>query len=240
MLLFSTIREAQTLNTSQNALRATPSSGSMTIKRLVVLRYIELDRESRMTALSLFRDWFPSAAVLVGGAFVLVKFVLSELGRREKETIAIEGDLEISGVPLDEQQCFVTVQARWRNPSPRVCRIDTKASRIDVYVIPGDLKFGAVVPKRDLGDPVVRLHPYEDMDSFFLEPNTASLLPSHYVLERGKLYLIRWKLYRYVGTRAPFAYTKERVCDLRTSAVGKTETKEAPNTVAQTDGYAAA
>lgn len=197
-----------------------------------------------MTAISFFRDWLPSTAVLIGGVFVLVKFILSELSRREKEAIAIEGDLEISAVPLDEKRCFVTVQARWRNPSPRVCRVDTKASRIDVYVVPESLRLGAVAPKQDLGDPVVRLRPYEDMDSFFLEPNTASLLPSHYVLERGKLYLVRWKLYKYVGARAPFAYTKERVCDLRASSAAATgavgETEAAPNTIAQADGYAAA
>jgi hypothetical protein len=182
--------------------------------------------------------------VLVGGVFVLVKFILSELSRREKEAIAIEGDLEISAVPLDEVRCFVTVQAQWKNPSPRVCRVDTKASRVDVYVVPESLSLGAVVPKRDLGDPVVRLRPYEEMDSLFLEPNTVSLLPSHYVLERGKLYLVRWKLYKYVGSRAPFAYTKERVCDLRGSSlkagviVG--EADAAPNTAAQADGYATA
>lgn len=195
-----------------------------------------------MSVLDFLRDWLPSSAILVGGIFVLVKFILSELGRREKEIIAIEGDLEISVVILDKQRCFVTVQARWKNPSPKVFRIDTKASRVDVYIVPNNLKSGAVVPKQDLGEPVVRLHPYEDMDSFFLEPNTASLLPSHYVLERGRLYLIRWKLYRYVGIKFPFAYTKERVCDLRASlseAGGLVSEAEAAPNRSRADGCAA-
>jgi hypothetical protein len=196
--------------------------------------------------LTFLRDWLPSAAVVVASVFVLLKFILSELSRREKEAVAIDGDLDVSAISLDERRYFITVQARWRNPSPRVVRVDTKASRIDVYIVPANLPLGAVIPKRDLGNPVVRLHLYENMDSFFLEPNTESLLPSHYVLEGGYLYLVRWKLYKYVGRRAPFAYTKERMCDLRVHSpkardvIKEAEFESAPNPGPQADSYAAA
>lgn len=166
---------------------------------------------------SVVSNYVSAVAIVIGGVWVIWKWGFSEWLRRRKEIPSVEGSLETEATPIAEEKIAVTLNARWINKSGLPVYIDHSLTRVDVYSVNTEICLGNLVPKHDLGDPIIRARPYEDMDGFILEPNTNNLLQTHYVLEPKKTYLFRWKLYRNKRRHGGkvFAWTKEQIFQYR-------------------------
>lgn len=111
----------------------------------------------------------------------------------------------------NNNQVLVTIEATWRNKGVYPVHIDTEQTRLDIFMIDNEYPKGPIYTNNDLGKPMYRMYPYNDMNGFILEPNTESILQHHFILSLNKIYLLRWKLYRnqsyHKGGR--YAWTKE-------------------------------
>ncbi len=112
---------------------------------------------------------------------------------------ADKGSLSLTALPINDYKVWVQIDAIWRNPGNLPFELDVKETVIGVYEIKPSIEAGAVQVKADPGDlgmPLYSVQPYGSARSVKFEPKSESLIQSHFVLDRGKIYLFRWKLYR--------------------------------------------
>jgi len=170
-----------------------------------------------MTALefsTIIRNYVVAGATIFAGSWAFWKWGFSEWLRKRQEGPAIDGVLEYKEIKLsDDETLLITIEAIWRNRSVYPVYIDTKKTRIDLFLLPSKIEVGPIITNKDLGEPQHRLKPYEDMNSFMLEPSTNSVLQHHFILKRNNTHLLRWKLYRNPKKHdgGLFAWTKELV-----------------------------
>ncbi len=148
--------------------------------------------------LKFIQEWIPSLAVIIGGLWLLFQWLFGEWLRRKKEIPALDGKLTTTIIPCENGRLLVTVEALWNNHSPFPVYLDIKKCRIDVFRFDPHIKNAncAVILKRDLGEPIISHHFLVGMCEvdYFLEPNTASTIINHFVLEPG-VYGIRMELH---------------------------------------------
>lgn len=148
--------------------------------------------------LTFIRDWIPSLGVIVAGIWIVFQWLFGEWLRRQKEIPALDGKLSATTVAFENGRLLMTVEALWNNHSPFPVYMDLDRCRIAVYRIDPRLKKEncALVLKQDLGDPVCDDFFLKGMceKNYFLEPNTASTIINHFILEPG-IYGIRMELH---------------------------------------------
>lgn len=167
------------------------------------------------------RDWLPSVAILAAGVWVLLNKLFAEHLRSKKDMPSIDGQLSAETVPLCDGRVLVTLSATWNNHSPLPVHLDTKATIVSVYRIPDDLREGPLSLQADLHNPVCMTRPYEELEEFLLEPNTSSLLQTHFVLPIGSVYGFLWKLNRHPKHGTLPGWTKEFILDTREGSTGQ-------------------
>ena len=165
--------------------------------------------------LKFIQEWLPSLAVIIGGLWILFQWLFGEWQREKKEIPALDGKLSATIIPCEQDRLLVTVEGLWTNHSPFPIYLDIQQCRIDVFRFDPQFKNAnrAVVLKRDLGEPIIRHHFLVGMceKDYFLEPDTASRIINHFVLEPG-VYGVRMELYTAV---ANINWWKELIVDAR-------------------------
>jgi hypothetical protein len=173
--------------------------------------------------LNLTKDWLPSIAVIVGGAWLLFQWLFGESLRREKESPALDGKLSATTIQVENGWLLVTVEALWNNRSPLPIKLDIHKTHIDVFRIDSDRlkENSALVVASDLGQPIVRNAFLEGMVEvdYSLEPRTASTIVNYFVLKPG-IYAVRMQLH---GPKMGSSWWKELIVDARPSSSAKTE-----------------
>jgi hypothetical protein len=147
---------------------------------------------------TIFTDWLPSLAIVVGGGFAWWRWHHTERLRRLKEIPSAEGSLAASPIRVGKK-VLVQLDAVWNNPSPLPFEVDTKETVIDVLEVSDELEVGFLQVRHgtsELGRVVHSAKPLKHLKSFRLEPGTKSLVQTHFALAENQLLLFRWKLYR--------------------------------------------
>ena len=159
------------------------------------------------------RNYATVAALLLVGSWAFWKWSFSEWLRRMKEVPSVDGELSTQFEPLNNGKIILSLRAIWRNCGENPVHIDHENVRVDVFLIPQDLPVGPINPKKDLGTPTFTIHPFLDMPGYVLEPQTDSLIKTHFVLEEEQTYFFRWKWYRSTKehSNVVYAWTKELV-----------------------------
>jgi|GEM_PF-1379553 hypothetical protein len=165
--------------------------------------------------LTFIRQWLPSVAIIVYGGWTLFKMLFAEHLRSKKDMPSIDGQLSAETIPLCDGCVLVTLSAIWNNHSPLPVHLDTKTTIVSVYRIPGDIREGPLSLQADLHNPVHTTRPYKELEKFLLEPNTSSLLQTHFVLPIGSVYGFLWKLNRHPKHGTLPGWTKELILDVR-------------------------
>lgn len=162
------------------------------------------------------RDWIPSIGVIIGGVWLLFKWIHKQTLRRKKDLPALTGEITNEIVRKDNKS-LLNIIAEWNNTSPQPIYIDVKNTRFDVYIMKADMEPGPFEIKKDLGEPIFRYYPLEDMGKFIFEPLTKSQLRANFILENGNLYFVRLKVYWNPEKHGHsiFAWTREKLIDLR-------------------------
>ena len=164
------------------------------------------------------KDWIPPIGVIAGALWVTFRWLYSDRLRRQKERSAIDGELTYqSVVSLSEDKSLIIFNARWNNRSPLPFPADTKESGLDIFRLDNEIPVGGLdlrVDKKALGEPTVELRPYQKLKSLVIEPNTQSTFQHMAVLQKGFLYLARYKIYK-LTQKGKFSRTRLCVCDLR-------------------------
>jgi hypothetical protein len=183
-----------------------------------------LIEDRQMQVLIFIREWLPSIAIIIGGFWVLFKWVREERLRvseeqlhRLKEMPALEGSLSANTVRLADAKTIVTIEALWRNRSPLPVPIETQSSRVEAFKIEEDIARGILILENDLGEPIYRYCFLKDLHEYVLEPNTDSRIHTHFLLEPG-VYAFRMELYRYpemYTKNETYSWTKELILDIR-------------------------
>jgi len=144
---------------------------------------------------SVIKNYVTSSAIVLGGFWAFWKWSFSEWLRKRKEMAAVDGELIIESQTQVGEKIVLSLNAMWCNKSSHPVSIDQKSTQVDVFLISKELKEGVVDPGVDLGNPVIVFKPFEHLRGYYLEPNTDSLIKTHFALNRGEVYLFRWRLY---------------------------------------------
>jgi hypothetical protein len=142
------------------------------------------------------KNWATVTAITVGGIWALCRWGYTEWSGARKNTASLDGDLTIEANKLSDMSLLVTVRGLWNNRGHFPIELDTETSSVSVYELNSHLKAGPLNPNADLGNPLFVQYPFKDLGLFELEPQTASALRAHFVLNSGPLYLFRWELFR--------------------------------------------
>lgn len=150
--------------------------------------------------LDFVQQWVPPLGIIAGGLWVFFQWFTGEKLRQRKEMPALDGSLSAKMIPLDHGRSLVTIEALWNNRSPLPLRLDFKQCKIDIFDLARDTRKEShpVVLKHDLGAPVCTnffLVGICKVD-YVLEPNTASTMINHFILEPG-IYGVRMELYSF-------------------------------------------
>jgi hypothetical protein len=163
--------------------------------------------------LTFIKEWIPSIGVIVAGIWILFQWLFGESLRRKKEGPSLDGKLSATIIHSGDGKLVVTVEALWNNHSPLPIYFKISECLISVYRIGPhiDRENSPLVLVRDLGTPVCT--------NFFLvgackksysfEPNTASTIINHFILEPG-IYGIRMELHT---DKAEVNWWKEMILD---------------------------
>ena len=164
--------------------------------------------------LTFIQTWLPSLTIIVGGLWVFFQWVIGERLRRQKEIPSLDGKLSATAVPCEHGKLLVSVEALWNNRSPLPIYLSLEKCRVVIYRIDGRIKKenSVFVLKNDLGEPVCDHHFLVGVceKDYYLEPNTASTIINHFVLEPG-IYGVRIELYS--ALRSDINWWKEMIFD---------------------------
>ena len=140
-------------------------------------------------------DWLPSLAVIVGSVWIFLNWLLQRGKDERRNVAALFGEVTIDVSPLSETKCFVVVKSDWENTSPTSIPLDPHVSRIELFGIEDELSVGVYQTSRQTADIITSHLLFEGFSRFAMEPNAKSRVQTNYVLERGKIYLVRIILY---------------------------------------------
>jgi hypothetical protein len=165
--------------------------------------------------LDLLREWVPTIGVIVTGIWLLFQWLVGESLRRKKEGPSLDGKLSATIIHAGDGKVLATVEALWNNHSPFPIYFKTDACRIDVFRIGPPLKGDncSLVLKRDLGEAVCTNFFLVGViiKKYFFEPNSASTIINHFVLEPG-IYGLRMELHT---DKKEIHWWKEMILDAR-------------------------
>jgi len=141
-----------------------------------------------------FSNVATGVAVLVGGGLAIWNWWLAELLRSRREFPALDGELSWQIVDKSYQGWHGTLNALWRNRSPKSISLHTERSEIILFEVgPDDIEGRRIRPERE---PEARIFPISHHESYWLEPNTESIMREHLCLESDKLYFLVWTVRR--------------------------------------------
>jgi hypothetical protein len=163
------------------------------------------------------KDWIPPIGILVGGIWIFFKWYHGEKLRKQKERTAVDGELIYQSFSLSEDKYILIFNAHWDNKSPLPFKADTHNSGLDIFKINNNIPLGGLdlrVNKETLGDAVVEVRPFQKLKSLVIEPNAQANFQHMAVLEKGYIYLARYKLYR-ATDKGKFSRTRLCILDLR-------------------------
>lgn len=154
--------------------------------------------------LNFIRDWLPSISIIIGGLWIFIRWIVDENRRKQREIPAIDGNVVIQQHLMSNGKALIAVNTTWNNKGVYPIHIDVNLTNVRIYLIPADVPFGALIinsgeDEQDLlGKASCISFPYKQYDSFYLEPNTSSLLQNHFIVETGNTYLVVCELYKKV------------------------------------------
>lgn len=163
------------------------------------------------------RDWLPSVAVLIAGAWILIQWLHTERLRRNKDRAALDGILTTVITSIDEEKSLITVDAQWNNRSPLPFVVDVAKTLIDIFQVTSKIDYGPIDMRArefPLGQPLYSLKPYERLVSLVIEPNTENKLQTYFLLRSGSAYLVRWRLVRKTTEKNVFLRNRYSIVDL--------------------------
>jgi hypothetical protein len=166
------------------------------------------------SVLQFLKEWTPTLAVLIGGLWMLFKWLFDEKLRAKREVPSLDGKLTVTSFPLGKKNKIVSIEALWVNHSPFPIYMDVERCEIKIYLISEShlsLNQGIIL-KEDLGQPIcasIFLKKLIEKDYFF-EPKSESLIVNHFVLEPG-IYGIRMVLH---GLNEGELWWKEKIVDI--------------------------
>ena len=167
-------------------------------------------------ALTFLKDWLPSLAIIIGGVWVLVNWLIQRGKDGRRDVAALFGEMSVKASRLSENKYFVEVISDWENTSPASIMLDPTASRIELFVVDSDLSVGVYLPSHHTGDIITSHLPFEGFSKYEMEPNTKSRVQTNYILEKGKTYLVRVILYLspVIEGKPATSWHRESVIDL--------------------------
>jgi len=182
--------------------------------------------------LTFIKDWVPALGVIIGTTWLILRWAIEQRIRGLHEMPALTGETSSAILFLNAQEKFLlSAEVNWISTSPRPLYVDPGKTRFDVFRLPGDLDFGTITPRSDLGPPLYQAYPLKDMGDFVFEPKTNNHLRSYFILKVPAIYFVRAKVYRdtrHHGKKL-FAWTREWLVDARNPAAAGAEEVEAQN-----------
>jgi hypothetical protein len=137
------------------------------------------------------QNYVTSIAIIVGGGWALWKWGFEEALRRKREIPSLDGKMSAITVTMSETKALVTLQAKWRNPGALPVKLDTKETSVEVYEVDPGAELGNLSGPDDL-EAIYTCYPLDGLDDYILEPGTDSTMQRHFVLDKSRIYLIRW------------------------------------------------
>jgi|GEM_PF-5591408 len=157
----------------------------------------------------LIRDVALVLAGCIGGVWALWKWRYEERERKRLQVVSVESYLETSLVPLTEKRSVLSITSVWNNVSHRHIFVDTQNSHVRIYEVPTN-KNVQYLNITSQCQPMAKGHTLRDRRRYVLEAKSVNRLTAQFVVDRGKVYAIRWKLYRDMGQgERNYAWTKE-------------------------------
>lgn len=132
------------------------------------------------------KNWAEMVAILIGGGWVLWLFAYEARAHAP----SLDGDLTIESAAPSKDLTAASVRATWNNRGKFPVKLKHEDCFVYVFIITGDLPQGSLVfaddqnfKKRQLFD-----------GDLTLEQGSQSILRVHFILQKGPVYLFRWKL----------------------------------------------
>jgi hypothetical protein len=170
------------------------------------------------TLLEFTKTWLPSIGVIIAAFWVLFQWLYEQKLRKNKEMPALSGEITTEFTDYNEDKYILSIKTEWNNSSPLPIYVDTKKSRIDIFQINELQEYGYFEVKRDLGEPIYRAYPLNDMGTFIFEPSKNNQVRGNFLLKKGTIYYLRIKIYKdskFHGEQS-YAWTGEQIIDIRT------------------------
>jgi len=138
---------------------------------------------------TILKDYATALALLAGGAWALWRFRYEQTLRRSREMAQPDGVLTVHCVDADAgDRVIVTLEGLWRNRGPLMIELCAEHSYVKVFRVESAPPIGPLQP----GEHILQIPPW--WSTYVIEPNTESLLQEHIALDRGQVYLFRWRL----------------------------------------------
>ena len=152
----------------------------------------------------------------VGGIWAFHKWQQKKNIEEIEKSVALDGTLTLKENINSSNEDFkiVSIFANWNNRSPRIVHIDKDKTKIEIYELKES--FDGII----INDATTKLidifYIFKEKREFIFQPNTSSILSHHFNLNKGKTYLIRWKLYKNEKKYdcKEFAWTLEKIFTL--------------------------
>ena len=134
-----------------------------------------------------------SAAILTGGAWALWKWKQQAEINRRRDIPALDGKLTCNLLPVSANQCILDFSMVWRNVGPEPVNLKCHRTTVELYELQidgtesGDLS-------NDAKTKVDETNPNENNSRYILEPKTESQMQAQFIVKRGKLYYVEWKI----------------------------------------------
>jgi hypothetical protein len=137
---------------------------------------------------TIIKDYATVIALLAGGLWAVWRWRYERALRKDREMASPDGTLSVNVVDLDSDRVILTLDGLWRNRGPLPIKLCAEDSCVRVFRVAESSPIGPLT----LGDPFLEIPPW--WSTYVMEPNTESLLQEHLTLERGQVYLFRWRL----------------------------------------------
>lgn len=132
-----------------------------------------------------WKNWAEIGAVIIGGLWTVWLFFYS----RRADDPSLDGDITVESVDLKNGLVAVAVRAVWNNRSKFPLEMDTSQCNVLVFKIdpstpPGPWHYKKHSP----------LYKYDFLGLLVLEQGAESVLRTHFILEKGCVYMFRWQI----------------------------------------------
>jgi|SRR6516165_3093239 len=145
------------------------------------------------------KDWLTSVGIVLGGGWALWRFGYTEWLRRRAEIPSLEGSSTPPEIcALQHDRVVVSLRWTWRNVGTIPVHIDDARSFVEIYCLEGEI--GEFIDPRRPSDELAKHkgrvhHPLSGYGFYMLEPGTASSMLTVPILEMGKAFIARHRLY---------------------------------------------